>query len=275
MKATANPWMKFYPQDWRADEQLRMCSLGARGLWIEMLSIMHRSARYGYLLIGGKAPTDAQIAMQVGAFPDEVSALILELETSGVSSRTSDGIIYSRRMVRDHKKAETARKNGKKGGNPKLSSDNPEDNPEDKADVITPLILEDNPADKGGDKPQIPEARSQSSVTNVTAAEAAPDDPVKAIFEIGVALLTVGSRKATQARSVIGKWRKDHGDAATLAAIVAARDHGPSEPVEWINGRFRAVGEQEDASRALSRATAERYRQMDMPGPPPGFFGKH
>ncbi|WP_052757299.1 YdaU family protein [Sphingobium chungbukense] len=114
-----------------------------------------------------------------------------------------------------------------------------------------------------------------NTLTKVSAAEAASDDPVKAIFDIGVALLTVGSRKATQARSIIGKWRKEQGDAATLAAIVAARDHGPSEPVEWINGRFRAVGEQEDASRALSRATAERYRQMDMPGPPPGFFAKH
>ena len=74
---------------------------------------------------------------------------------------------------------------------------------------------------------------------------------------------------------MIGKWRKEQGDTVTLAAIVAARDHGPSNPVEWIAGRFRAVAEEEDASRALSRATAERYRQMDMPGPPPGFFAKH
>lgn len=117
--------------------------------------------------------------------------------------------------------------------------------------------------------------RTRDTVTNVTAAEAAPDDPVKAIFDTGVALLTGAGKSATQARSIIGKWRKEQGDTATLAAIVAARDHGPSNPVEWIGGRFRAIGEEEDASRALSRATAERYRQMDMPGPPPGLFVKH
>lgn len=115
-----DPWMKFYPQDWRADEKLRLCGLAARGLWIEMLALMHRSERYGQLLIGGRVPTNAQLAVQVGALPDEVTALLAELSDAGVFSRAASGAIYSRRMTRDHKKAEIARKNGKKGGNPSL-----------------------------------------------------------------------------------------------------------------------------------------------------------
>lgn len=120
MSRSQEPWMKFYPQDWRADEKLRLCSLAARGLWIEMLAIMHRSERYGHLLIGGTVPTDVQLAVQAGASPEEVSALLRELSDAGVFSRAASGAIYSRRMTRDRKKAENARKNGKKGGNPNL-----------------------------------------------------------------------------------------------------------------------------------------------------------
>jgi hypothetical protein len=58
MAARERPWMKFYPADWRADPMLRVCSIGARGLWIELLALMHESERYGHLLVNGKQPTD-------------------------------------------------------------------------------------------------------------------------------------------------------------------------------------------------------------------------
>lgn len=155
--AASDPWMKFYPQDWRADEKLRMCSLGARGLWIEMLALMHRSERYGQLLISGRVPTDAQLAVQVGALPDQVTSLLAELEEAGVFSRAASGAIYSRRMTRDHKKAENARKNGRKGGNPNLSSSYGKQKGKTSWDN-----QQDNREDKGGDKPQKPEARNQN-----------------------------------------------------------------------------------------------------------------
>lgn len=155
---STDPWMKFYPQDWRSDEKLRMCSLAARGLWIEMLAIMHRSERYGHLLIGGRSPTEAQLAVQAGAPSDQVPELIAELELAGVFSRTSGGVIFSRRMMRDDKKAQTARKNGKKGGNPSLS----------KQMEIKPLDNQsDKPTDKGGLKAQKPEARYQTITRDV------------------------------------------------------------------------------------------------------------
>lgn len=109
------------------------------------------------------------------------------------------------------------------------------------------------------------------SVTSVTGAHAPPDDPVKELFDAGVALLTGSGMPAGQARSLIGKWRKEQGDIATLAAVVAARDHCVSNPVEWVTGRFRAVAGEKDEEREISRATAERYRRMDIPGPPPGL----
>ena len=147
----SNPWMKFYPSDWRSDPRLRICSLAARGLWMEMLAIMHEATPYGHLLISGIPPTDAQLAVLAGAPSDQIPELIGELETAGVFSRTRSGAIYSRRMTRDFKKSEKNRKNGKLGGNPILC--NERDNP-------PPL----NPTDNGGVKTQKPEARSQKRV---------------------------------------------------------------------------------------------------------------
>lgn len=218
MSAAAKPWMKFYPQDWRADEKLRLCSLAARGLWVEMLALMHRSERYGQLLIGGRVPTDAQLAVQVGAPSPEVTELLGELEAAGVFSRAASGAIYSRRMTRDHKKAQTARKNGKNGGNPSLSKQ-------------TGNTASVKGEDKGGDKPQIPEARDQkSSDTNVSGQ--IPPDPVKELFDVGVALLTGAGDTEPRARAMVAKWRKQAGDANAAAALLSAR--GKTDPKAWV-----------------------------------------
>ena len=120
MSDPEKPWMKFHPADWRSDPGLRLCSLAARGLWIECIAIMHRAQPYGHLLINGRPVTDAQLAVSVGAPPEQIPALVRELSSAGVFSRTRKGVIYSRRMTRDEKKAQTARKNGQKGFEAKL-----------------------------------------------------------------------------------------------------------------------------------------------------------
>jgi hypothetical protein len=133
------PWSKFYWADWRSDPRVRMCSLAGRGLWIEMLALMHEAEPKGHLLINGRKPTDKEIGSLVGATPREVQRLTEELESLGVFSRTNaEGIIFSRRMVRDEQKATADRENGKRGGNPRLRDAdnggvNPPPNPEDKA----------------------------------------------------------------------------------------------------------------------------------------------
>ena len=120
--AVKYPWMKFYPADWRADTALRMCSLAARGLWMEMLSIMHEATPRGSLLINGKNIGSKQLANLCGATLRETAALLTELETAGVFSRADDGTIFSRRMKRDVEKAERDKANGKTGGNPNLNA---------------------------------------------------------------------------------------------------------------------------------------------------------
>ena len=168
----ADPWLKFYPTDWRSDPALRLCSLAARGLWIEMLAMMHEAVPCGHLLIAGRSPTDAQLAVLVGAPSEQIPELISELESAGVFSRTREGVIYSRKMTRMTKKAAVARKNGKNGGNPVLCKDR-ENQPSVKGQ------------DKGGDKPQKPEARSQTvkEDANASLSLAADHQPIDEVAE--------------------------------------------------------------------------------------------
>ncbi|WP_430436845.1 hypothetical protein [Oceanibaculum nanhaiense] len=162
MSKADRPWMKFYPADWRSDPKLRICPLAARGLWIDMLALMHEASPYGHLLVAGQPVTDDELAALVGAPSDLVSDCLRKLETAGVFSRTRKGVIYSRRMVRDEKKAANARNNGKMGGNPSLGKHSL-----------------NSASDKGGEKPplkaQRPEARSQNISPSLRSGEDPPD----------------------------------------------------------------------------------------------------
>lgn len=91
-----------------------------------------------------------------------------------------------------------------------------------------------------GDATPIP---TPSSVDKSTAADAAPidHDPVKELFDLGVTILTAAGTPDKQARSLIGKWRKAKGDAAVLTALLDCRARAVTEPVEWIEARFRTA----------------------------------
>ena len=114
------PYLKFYVNDWLADEALQACSLAARGLWIQLVCLMYKSEKRGCLAIGGKVPTCGQIARMARATPKEVGTLLDELNDMGVSSTDEDGFVYCRRMIRDFNLSEKRYKAGKNGGNPNL-----------------------------------------------------------------------------------------------------------------------------------------------------------
>lgn len=184
------PWLKFYPTDWQADASVRMCSLAARGLWIEMLCLMHVASPRGSLLVNGRQVSPKQLAPLVGISAKEAVELIQELEDAGVFSRDEDGTIFSRRMRRDDKKAEQDKANGKAGGNPLYKGKvkpgvdkgvNPPDNPYPDPDPDW---------DGGGVNPkrgdsrvgaraiatQNPEARNQKDTSLRSVARARPPD---------------------------------------------------------------------------------------------------
>lgn len=235
----ADPWLKFYTTDWRSDPRLRMCSVAARGLWIEMICLMHEAEPYGHLLVSGKAPSTAQLAVLVGAAVEEVAACLEELRAAGVFSTTKGRVIYSRKLERMANRARKSRENGKKGGNPTLCSET------EKTDQV-------NLPDKGRLKTQNPEARIQkysvpygTDAGGVDAAPSAADeveefDPAKILFQSGVAFLVRHGIAESSARSVIGRWRKDFPDPLLIEAISACRREGVVDPVPWINRHLAA-----------------------------------
>lgn len=96
------PAFQFYPGDWMKDPALRSVSLEARGLWMDMLCLMHESTRRGYLQHStGKPMSHEQIARMSGCSPEVCARLLEELEETGVFSREDDGTIFSRRMARE------------------------------------------------------------------------------------------------------------------------------------------------------------------------------
>ena len=105
-------WSKFWWQDWQNDKALQSCSMAARGLWIELLGIAHGSERVGYVLVNGQPPDTEQLADMLGKVTaKEIARLLAELERLRIFSRDDDGIIYSRRMVKDAAASEAGREN--------------------------------------------------------------------------------------------------------------------------------------------------------------------
>lgn len=109
------PSFQFYPGDWRTDPGLRLCSVAARGLWAEMLCLMHEGDPYGHLTIMGRPITPQALARLVGEGVDAVNEWLDELRSNDVFSATEDGVIFSRRMVRDDEVREKRAAGGEAG----------------------------------------------------------------------------------------------------------------------------------------------------------------
>ena len=113
------PSFQFYPSDWLRDTALRSCSAGARGLWIDMICFMHEGSPYGYLKVGEKVILADNLHRMVGETLEVVQGWLHELELAGVFD-VDNGIICSRRMIRDEELRQKRAEGGKLGGNPNL-----------------------------------------------------------------------------------------------------------------------------------------------------------
>jgi hypothetical protein len=117
------PSFQFYPGDWLRSTDLRSCSVGARGLWIEMICLMHEGTPYGHLKVKDKVILPPNLARMVGATLQEVEGWLKELKDAGVCSTEGDSI-FSRRMIRDEEIRRKRAAGGILGGNPILNKDN-------------------------------------------------------------------------------------------------------------------------------------------------------
>lgn len=111
------PALQFYVGDWRKDPGVQALDYEARGVWLELLCLMHESDDRGRLLLNGQPMPDAALAQNLGLPEATLKQILSKIEAYGVASRDPDtGALYCRRMVRDEdlrrKKAEAGRIGG-------------------------------------------------------------------------------------------------------------------------------------------------------------------
>lgn len=115
------PSIQFYPGDWKRDPGIQSLGFFERGVWMEILFLMHESSERGVLLLNGKPMTEQALANCLGLDNQILTTTLTTLLDSGVASRReSDGALMNRRMVRDEKLRQTRTKAGSQGGNPAL-----------------------------------------------------------------------------------------------------------------------------------------------------------
>jgi hypothetical protein len=89
------------------------------GLWFLMFNLMSRSPRRGYLLSPAdnrKPMSSHELAVLTGRAEAVVSRLQAVILLRGLFSKTEDGIIYSRGLVKKEELRKIRSKSGKKGG---------------------------------------------------------------------------------------------------------------------------------------------------------------
>lgn len=89
-----------------------------------------------------------------------------------------------------------------------------------------------------------------------TGANAPADDPRQFVFDEGLEFLLQNSaRKEAGLRSLLGKFRKLHGDQAVAGALRSTIDARPSEPIAFLQGCLKKGSDDERASHNASRPT--------------------
>jgi hypothetical protein len=124
------PALQWYPGDWRKDLAVQSLSFHDRGVWFEMLMLMHDSENRGSLVLNGRPMSDEMIARAIGLDNQIFNQTLTTLLTSGVAERDLEsGAITNRRMVRDEHIRKIRVEVGKKGGNPNLVNQTSNQNP--------------------------------------------------------------------------------------------------------------------------------------------------
>jgi uncharacterized protein YdaU (DUF1376 family) len=117
------PYIPLYVKDFQTDEKLMECSAQATGVYIRLMCVLHKSEKYGTILLKQK---DKQTDNQVKNFASKLAKhfpysenLIFESLTELISEGvlTLDGdVLFQKRMVKDNDLSEKRSRAGKKGG---------------------------------------------------------------------------------------------------------------------------------------------------------------
>ena len=221
--ARHDTWMPLYVGDYLADT----LHLTTRQHGAYLLLLMHAWRN------GGNIPTTEAAQAAVARMPVKEWAKDAEivLEFFDFDTAGKDGIWHQR--VRDELAVAEAMTQQRSKAGKASAAKRERERQQNRNEISTPV---ERPMDSRTKPSQSPSP--DDSEANASGADAPKFDPVKAMFDDGVRLLTDTGTSESNARSQIGKWRKTHGDEATRDSIQAAFDHGITKPIEWINARL-------------------------------------
>ena len=89
------PSFQFYPGDWSSNPNLKRCTFAERGIWLEVMCLMHDQAEYGVLRWPLK-----EIAQAVGCRATDLQGLARKGVLKGSDEYLSDPYIYTPRSGR-------------------------------------------------------------------------------------------------------------------------------------------------------------------------------
>lgn len=251
------PSFQFYPADWRNNANLRRCTWEARGVWVEVMGLMHDSDAYGVLRWPLK-----EIALALGAPLKLVQELASKSVMKGCdkgscepfiytprSGRkdgtpvilipTQDGPIwYSSRMVKDEHvrtiRGESTRFGDGEGDDGKPSPKAAPKPPKGEAPKQAPKAVQSDGSTSSSSPTGI-------SVPNGTGGKPPAEQSKSELWASAVSLLASQGMAEPQARTFFGKLSKDYPDGDTLLEAVRA-----------------TVSEQPADARAYLKATCQR-----------------
>lgn len=89
------PSFQFYPGDWQANSNLRRCTHAEKGVWLDVLCLMHDQPEYGVLRWPLK-----EIAQAVGAKLSDLKGLCTKQVLKGSDAGLAEAYIYTPRSGR-------------------------------------------------------------------------------------------------------------------------------------------------------------------------------
>lgn len=247
------PSFQFYPADWRNNANLRRCSPAARGIWVDVMCVLHDSDEYGVVrwpLVDLANSANAPIKLVrelveknvLKGGDKQLLAAFIYTPRSGRKNgppvtllATQEGPIwYSSRMVKDEYvrtiRGETTRFSDGEGESP-------------------------NKALKSSPKPPIGDGSTSSSSSTPTvntvpigtdgdAVKPASDFTKAELWSAGKSLLRTAGMPEAQCGSFVGKLCKDYGDAIVIDAVRTSVVQQPADPASFLKAEcLRLNGE--------------------------------
>lgn len=221
------PYFRLYPTDFEADtSHLTLAEDGA----------YNRLLRLCWMTPGCSLPNDeAWIMRRMRVRSDEEKEVVRTIlaEFFTVEKQRVSNPRLTREYQHSTERSNSASKNGAKGGRP-----------------AKPLKTNETKKAKGSVSVSEKKANQNQNQIDTSLQE----DAGASLWGEGLKILLRLGVKERQARTIIGKWRKAHGDGDTLKALLAAGKAEASDPIPYVervlrgDSRNRPVSDEEHAA---------------------------